>query len=81
MSEVTHVSFFEEVWYKEGELDWDGGWERSKQRMNEWIEEHPSNQIINVETIDRPISGSSIAQQARSGGGVGYRVVYRSKST
>jgi hypothetical protein len=78
MSEITHKSFFEEVWYKEGELDWDGGWERAQERMNRWITANKDTiEVINVETYDRPIQGSSIAQQRRSGGGVGYRVIYR----
>ena len=73
---ITHKTFFEKVWYKEGELDWGGGWGKVESEMNDWIESNPDISIINIQTHTRSIAGSSIAQQRRSGGGVGYRVIY-----
>ena len=77
---ITHKQFFEEVWYSEGGLDWQSGWDKARARMDEWINQRPDIDIINVETIERPITGSSIAQQRRSCGGVGYSVIYEERS-
>ena len=77
MSIQTHIIFHEAYQYERHCIDWEAAQSQADMELGAFLATLSDDQVLMTTRYDKPIRGSSIADQYSSGGGVGYKITYR----